>query len=80
MILQYWQGLGCKQRQNTVLEYISTNCYIYIYTVQLKNTSGQKQDKLATHCSELFDILSTFLADCIRFTAKKKHIKAKDLT
>lgn len=33
----------------------------------------KKNCQTATHCSKLFYILGTFLADCIGFTVKKKR-------
>ena len=33
---------------------------------------GKNVEKSPTHCSELFDILGTFLADCICFTVKEQ--------
>lgn len=40
----------------------------------LANTASitKNQEKFATHRSKLFDVLGTFLADCICFTAKNK--------
>lgn len=41
--------------------------------MELKSKSGgKKQEKPITHCSELFDVLGTFLADCIGFTVNNK--------
>ena len=42
----------------------------------------KKEEKFVTHCSKLFDILGTFLADCIGFTVNNKQgvtSKANDI-
>lgn len=63
IILQYWQGLGCKMDKRT------TQCN-YIFS-KLKQSVGNFLSAF-THCSKLFDILSTLLADSISFTVNNR--------
>lgn len=76
MMLQYWQGLGCEDRHKTkthnkMLEVLEVYLHMMRHQVQLE--LKVKKKKLVTHCSKLFDVLSTFLADCIGFTVKNKQ-------